>query len=51
MITYINPSHYETAQGLSLASESIKREMLKMKKVYAEEFYNFGEDISNFSCF
>lgn len=29
-------------QGLSLASESIKREMLKMKKVYAEEFYNFG---------
>ncbi|KAL1532717.1 kinesin-like protein KIN-14J [Salvia divinorum] len=31
-----------SVQELRLASESIKHEVLKIKNVYAEEFYNFG---------
>ncbi|KAL3818053.1 hypothetical protein ACJIZ3_003958 [Penstemon smallii] len=38
-------SQFGSLQELKLASESIKHEVLKMKNVYAEEFYHFGVNL------
>ncbi|KAK4488283.1 hypothetical protein RD792_004033 [Penstemon davidsonii] len=38
-------SQFGTLQELRFASESIKQEISKIKNIYAEEFYHFGENI------